>query len=283
MPFAPHTIAEHLTNSVNVPWSSAPPDIQKAAQAADQALVDHLNAISALEDAEVGIPMADAEWDAAGKAAVRAGKPLPNHDGPDAAKFVLQIAKEDEYLAGRKMSATRGALAGELSDTANRDAWREAIEKRVATAQTKLTKAAADLEVTCAEVAVNIAFSEFLGTWPNHLTPPAVTTPDPAGALRRLASAKVWTAPIPAGEATFQQPTGPDLRPAVWIVNDGGAIHDVNASAAEDLVNQPGWRYATEAEAKQQHLRNTTNQDGDRYRTRNQAVVPPQQRPTLTH
>ena len=257
MPYAPHTIAEHLTNAFNIPWATAPAPVQAAAKAADQSIADHLNAVSALEDAEIGIPIAASAWDAAGKAAVRAGEPLPNHDGPDAAKFAHEIALEDEHLTERKMSAARSTLASLLSDSATRDAWRADLEKEISAGQAKLAKAATDLGAVCAEVAQNIAFTEFLGTWPAMLTPPAVTTPDPAGALRRLANTKLWTPPVPAGEARIQQPTEADTRETVWIVNPGGAIHDVTANAADALLDVDGYRLATSAEAKDAHRRQT--------------------------
>ena len=257
MPFAPRIIAEHLTNAFNVPWATAPAPVQAAAKAADQSIADHLNAASALEDAEIGIPIAASAWDAAGKAAVRAGEPLPNHDGPDAAKFAHQIAVDDEHLTERKMAGARSTLASLLSDPATRDSWRADLEKQITAGQAKLAKAATDLGVVCAEVAQGIAFSEFLGTWPAMLTPPAVTTPDPAGSLRRLASAKLWTAPVPAGEARIMEPAAPDTRPPVWVVNPGGAIHDVTAKDADALLDVDGYRLATSDEAKQAHARQT--------------------------
>ena len=128
MAFQPSIITEHLTNAINVPWATAPAPVQAAAAAADKAISAHMDASAALEDATIGVPMADAAFDVAGKAAVRAGKPLPSRDGPDSAKFALQIAQEDLRVAERKMSSARGALAGLLNDRDTRDAWRANLE-----------------------------------------------------------------------------------------------------------------------------------------------------------
>ena len=257
MAFSATIIATHLTDNISVPWQAAPPAVQAAAKAADAAITASLDAAGVLEDATIGIPAAQSEFETAGRAALREGNDLPSRDVLDIAAFTLANAVQDARIAESKMSAARNKLAGLLSDPATREMWTANLERQIAADQIKLSKAADDLAGICAQVAVSLSFTEFIGRWPALLTPPPVTLHDPAGALRRLASAKVWTPPIPPGEARIQEPTEADTRPPVWVVNDSGACHDVVAANVDELLQRPGWRRATVEEGKQQHLRNT--------------------------
>jgi hypothetical protein len=246
MAYAIRAIVERLSDSpVAPPWNLAPKALQDAAAKTDAAISEHLNAASALEDAEAGIPMAQLQWEADGTAAVRAGKDLPNRDIIDRAAFALKIATEDEHLTGRKLSGAQGALGSLLSDQDTRDTWRQAIEKRAGELQGKLAKVAPTIAGDAAETANLLGLTHYLGQWGEHMIPPNVVTVDPAGALSKLSRVKAWQPTSPAGEARIAQPTAPDTRPAVWIVNDLGGIHDVVAKDADALLDQPGWRAAT--------------------------------------
>ena len=256
MAYAERVITERLLDyGDGAPWALAPKALRDAAEAAGKATSDNMNAASALEDATIGIPMAEAAWEAAGRAAARAGEPLPNHDGPDAAKFTLQNAEQDAHIAERRLSSAITTLTGALTDQETRDTWREAIEARIAADQAKLAKVGAGIADQCAQVSGDLAMTRFLGEYGQHLLPPNVGTPDPSGALRRLSTLKPWTAPQPAGEARMQEPTAPDTRPAVFIRNDLGGVHNVHAKDVDALIEQPGWRLATTAEIEHWHKR----------------------------
>jgi hypothetical protein len=93
--------------------------------------------------------------------------------------------------------------------------------------------------------------THFLGAWGSHITLPSVTDANPASALLGLAEAKPWT-PAPKADfapryATEQEP---DTRPAVWLANPSGAIHNMSASDADKALKTPGYRPATEAEVR---------------------------------
>lgn len=258
MNYTANVMTEHLLGHAGLtPWTVAPKAIQAAATTADKATVAHLDAAGALEDAELGIPIAKAAWDAAGKAAIRAGEPLPSRDPLDVADFTLSIAQDDLRVAVLNVNKARGALAGLLSDPALRDAWREAIEARLTTTQGTLQKIANTLAAQVAEASSDLGFTHYLGAWGDHLQPGVILDVDPTRALNKLSSSRPWAPPVPIEtETRWQQPTEPDTRPAAWIVNDEGGIHDTTAADADRLLDQPGWRLATPDEATRQAARN---------------------------
>lgn len=258
MAYTANTITEHLLGHAGaIPWTLAPEALQDAAAAADKAIVAHLDAAGALEDAELGVPMSKAAWDVAGKAAIRAGDPLPSRDPLDTADFVLGNAQDDLRVAVLRMNQTRGALAGLLSDPDMRDTWRHAIEARVVTTQAGLGKIANTLGTKVAEVSSDLGFTHYLGAWGDHLQPGVILDVDPTRALRKLVSSRPWAPPVPIDtESRWQQPTEADTRPAVWIVNDEGGIVDTTAAHADRLLDQPGFRLATDEEATRQAARN---------------------------
>ena len=257
MKHQPHFIIERLLDQpVAPPWELAPKPLQDAASELETALAAHYDAIDTRDDTEVNIPIAQAAWDAAGKAAVRAGDPLPSRDPLDAAAFALQIAQEDERLCARKLQKSQATLGALIDNTNTRDQWRANVEKRSGELQAKFAKIASDVADDAALLGTLLSFTHYLGAWGEHLTPPGVVTVDPVGALRKLAGIKAWAPAIPINqEVQYQRPTVPDERPGVFIVNDGGAVTNVHAKDADRLIDQPGWRLATSAEVDRWHER----------------------------
>ena len=255
MAYTPRVLVERILDFGDVPWQLAPKAVQDAAAAAGQATSDHMNAASALDDAELEVPISLQVWEGKGKASIRKGEPLPSRDPIEVARLGLEVAKEDEHLAERRLAAAVGSLAGLLSDATTRDTFREAIEKRVETGQAKLARVAASIADQAAEVANDLSFCAYLGRFGQDLLPPNIDAPDPAGALRRLSTLQPWTPPRPAGEARIMEPTAKDDRPPVFIRNSEGGVHNVVAKNVDALLEQPGWRRATDAEIAHWHKR----------------------------
>jgi hypothetical protein len=257
MSYAPSIIVERLLDAaVAAPWDLAPKAVQAAAKAADSAISVHLDALSQLDDAEVGIPIAEAAWQQAGKAAIREGADLPTRDGIQRANLALDVAREDEHLADLKLQGARHALGSLLADPAVRDEWRTAVEARAVEIQTGLAKTAATIAGPAIEAGTLLSYTHVLGAWGEHVSPPAVVTVDAAGALHKLANLRPWTPAAPLETVPRRQgPIAEDKRPPVWIINDGGGIHDIHAKNAAALLDQPGWRLATEAEIGRERKR----------------------------
>jgi hypothetical protein len=257
MSYAPSVIVERLLDSaIGAPWEYAPKTVQAAAKAADAAISAHLDTLSAVEDAEVGVPIAEAVWTEEGKASIRAGGDLPSRDGCVRAALALTVAVEDEHIAERKMQAARYALVGLLANQDTRDEWRTSIEKRATELQAALAKTARTIANSAVEAGTLLGFTHYLGGWGEHMIPPNIVQVDPAGALHKLANLKPWAPAVPVDTASrWQQPVVEDTRPVVWIVNDLGGIHNVEAKDADRLLDQPGWRTATDAEVDREHKR----------------------------
>jgi hypothetical protein len=74
---------------------------------------------------------------------------------------------------------------------------------------------------------------------------------EPVMALRKLVNGRGWSpAPRLSDESRYEQAIAADTRDGVFIVNDGGAIHNVAAAEVERLLEQPGWRLAVDEEIK---------------------------------
>lgn len=94
-------------------WASAPEAVLDKADQADEARAAHVETIIRVQDGEVTIPAAQAQWEADSRVAVRAGLPLPSRDPMDRARIELEIAQTDERLAARKRLITvEGVVVG---------------------------------------------------------------------------------------------------------------------------------------------------------------------------
>lgn len=114
-------IAETLLKGPADVWTLAPKAVVAKAEAAEKARRDHLDALDRVSDAEVALPVTQAQWESDGRAAVRAGKPLPSRDPLDRARFELDNAKADEQLTRNAEHAATFYVAETLADTATRD------------------------------------------------------------------------------------------------------------------------------------------------------------------
>lgn len=193
-------VTEQLLKAYGVPWNLAPAEIATAYAALDTAQRAHVDTVDAVSDAEVAIPSAQAAWDADAKAAVKAGKPLPSRDPVDRARFILELAQEDERKARTKAQNAVGTLAYLLHKPDVRTAWREAIGTRLDEIDANLEAHAATVSPLVTEAVVGTSLTFYLGEWLSHPGLPGIQSADPIGALRTVAGLRRWTAPKPAGE-----------------------------------------------------------------------------------
>lgn len=153
-----------------------------------------------MSDAEVALPVTQAQWESDGRAAVRAGKPLPSRDPLDRARFELDNAKADEQLTRNAEHNATYYLAETLADTATRDEWRATAEARLEHLRAELHRLASEAGPIVREVKDAIALSHLLGDWGQRqgLYIDGVT-PDPVSDLRTLAALREWT-PVEVGQ-----------------------------------------------------------------------------------
>jgi hypothetical protein len=257
MTHQPSFLIEKLLDApVTPPWQYAPSNIQNAAKEADKALLENFDAIDVKDDAEVDIPIVQRAWDVAGKEATKTGKPLPSRDPIDAANFKLQIAIDEELKAKRKLQTASSKLCGLVNNSDLRNQWRINVELRAKEIQEELSAIVATVAVQSREIGVLLGFTHYVGDWGDYLTPPGITEVDPVMALRKLVNAKGWApAPRANAEARIQQAGEVDTRPAVFIVNDGGVVHTVAAKDVDGLLEQPGYRLASDEEKTRWYTR----------------------------
>lgn len=181
-------------------WSSAPKAVLDKADQADKARAAHVEATVRVQDAEVEIPAAQAQWEADSRAAVRAGLPLPSRDPMDRARIELEIAQGDERLAARKLHDATYYLAEVLTDPEIRDQWRTAADARLDGLRTELVRITSEAVPLVQETKQLVALSFLLGDWPQRKNLYLDgRVPDPITALREVAALKEWT-PTVAGE-----------------------------------------------------------------------------------
>ena len=193
-----------LTQTQGVPWHLAPKALAKAAKDVETAQTKLVDAVDARSDAEVGLPAAQAAWDAAGKVALRASKRLPSRVPLDTAKFALQVAQEDEAAARQGLNTAIGNVGSMLEVAAVRDEWRAAINAHLAELQSGLTALAGTVSAIVAEVTVDVGVTHFLGQWLTQANVPDTLAPtDPAGAVMAAANLKAYQDPTPAPVARF--------------------------------------------------------------------------------
>jgi hypothetical protein len=188
---------EQLLHTEGVPWGLAPKGLADAVKAVEKAQTSLDDAGTAVMDAEIAQPAAQSEWDAAAKAAVRAGKPLPSRDPLDVARFALEIARDDEKAARQNANNTIGLAAGQLQDAAVRDAFVVALAARADELRAELRKQAATLAGPLAELDMVIGVSHFVGQWRAHPGIPHMVTADAIAALTVAGNVRGHVAPEP--------------------------------------------------------------------------------------
>lgn len=194
-------VTEQLLNAYGIPWDLAPAEIVAAHAAVDATQSAHVDAVDAVNDAEMGIPEAQAAWDLDAKAAVRAGKALPSRDPLDRARITLELAQEDERGARRAAQNAVGALASLLHDDTVRLAWVDAIGTRLDDIDDALNARASEIAPLVSEAVIGTALTLHLGQWLHHPGLPGVQVADPVGALREVARLRRFT-PNGAGNIT---------------------------------------------------------------------------------
>jgi hypothetical protein len=162
------------------PWHLAPP-----------ALVD------AVDNAEVAVPAAKEQWDAEGRTATRAGKPLPSRDPLDTAAFGLDNARDDLRLAQQRLRPPMAAVVALLNDPAVRDEWAARIAESLPDLREALTTAASNVEAVVRDLRTGVGMTYLLGDWRQYQHIPGSLSSDPSTSLREAAAIPVWTTPVP--------------------------------------------------------------------------------------
>ena len=195
-------VTEELLKAHNAPWDLAPADLLAAKVAVDAAKRAHVDAIDAVNDAEVNVPGSQAQWEADARSAVAAGKPLPSRDPLDRARIELDLAREDERKVRTRASTAVGALASLLSDEDTRTAWRLAIDARLDQLDDQLNDHAATISPLVREAVLEVGLTIFLGEWLMHRGPYLAPAPDAIGALRTVAALRRYDPAAVAGNIT---------------------------------------------------------------------------------
>jgi hypothetical protein len=188
---------EQLLHTEGVPWSLAPKGLADAVKAVEKAQTSHADAQTSIMDAELGLITAQAEWDAAGKAATRAGNPLPSRDPLDVAKFALENAQDDEKTARANANNALGSVAVHLEDPEVRAAWLVKINARADDLRATLNTTAAAIAAPLAELDMVIGVSHFVGQWRAHPGIPHLVTADAITALTVAGNVRGHVAPEP--------------------------------------------------------------------------------------
>jgi hypothetical protein len=248
--FNTHQLTEHLLDTAGTGlWGYAPKQVIDAQASADRAYTDLLNAQSAVDDAEHELFLKQAEFDLEGRNAVRDNKPLPSRDAIDRARFTLDNARADLKQAEASLRLERGNLANLLNDEATREAWRKSLTAQANKIRNEIADLARQVAPKQAELTRALSATHYLGAWGQHATLPAVSDANPTVALMALAQAEPWKPAQGIDTATrYATQTEADTRPAVWLVNAGGAVHKVSAETADKALTEAGFRPATEAE-----------------------------------
>ena len=257
--YPPTAIAErYVLDHYRMHVGLAPETVQAASKAADDAYITHLNTIDLVDDTTLMANRAPALWAAEAIAARRKNKPLPSKDNLELSKIDQQLALEIERDAARLLSSATQTVLSNLRNETTRDEWRAAVETRLSMLQQALGKMAAEVTPIVAEVKDLLGLTRYLGAFGEHLDNPGPTVDvvEPATALRKLSNLKPW-APAEKLDDTpkVHQPAVDDTRPPVFIVNEGGAVHDVTAAHADRLANDDTYRLATADEISRYQAR----------------------------
>lgn len=186
-------VTEQLLRAPGIPWSAAPAALAEAYAKVDATERAHVDAVDAVSDAEMGIPAAQAQWDADAKAAVRAGKPLPSRDILDRARIAHEIAQEDERLARFAAQSAVGAVAVELSKPDVRQDWAAAIGDRLDEIGANLNATATSISPLVSEAVIGTSLLTYIGQWRHHPGLPSVGSTDPVSALHAIANMRRYT------------------------------------------------------------------------------------------
>jgi hypothetical protein len=260
--FNTQTLTEVLLDTAAGVWEFAPKQLQAAQASADRAFVEYLDAQSAVEDAEHLLFIAQHDFDNEGRQAVRDGKPLPDGNSKDRARFTLENARLDLAKANSNLRLERGTLASMLNDKDIREAWRISLTSFAEDTKNEIRAVAQTTAPLQANLIKAASLSKFLAEWGSHASLPAVTDVNPASALFALSNMKLWEQPKTFDSTTRwadNTPKAEDTRPAIHVVNEGGGVHLMTAEDAERVLANPGYRPATEAEILNEYRRQGIN------------------------
>jgi hypothetical protein len=182
----------------------APAELKNSIKQAREAAYQNTLAEAETFISKQEIDMAEHTYDAATLESIRNKTDLPSDEIVRRAKAQEKFAIEEHVKANSNAYAAAVRLGNSISDEQARNKWIDGICVQVEKDKAKLAKLAPELAAITERLAIAVAYTHFLGSYPFADSLHVNNINGAMQALNEAINVKPWTRPTPAAEATFQ-------------------------------------------------------------------------------